>query len=312
MKPKSEDYPTVVKDMLYNINTDRYMWCVIWGEPRVGKSTLALLLLYFIYRNWSKVLNAVTFSLGQTIYKIKHNLPELWPVRGKDRRRVPALLWDDFGAHSNKASTQHDPTWDKFKGGFDVLGTRIGVLMATMVEPTEPTQQLQNKYTHELWISSRGKCKYDRYHTQQDFKGFKTKGRKTWIDDFEFGEVPKEVFSEYEEMRQELADEVILSIEDTMVDTQLEYVMKRLDNTDIKLLKMILDYGPIYHDKVYSTFGKDLGKKMLTRLKTRNVISPVSDPKTGYRRYDLNELGVEILKAVTTKSTESTISTHID
>jgi len=311
---KWEDYPTVVKDMLHAIHDDRYMWLVIWGEGRVGKSNLALLMLYYIYKDWRKVLNAITFNLSQTVYKIKHNLPELWPTRNKLHMRIPALLWDDFGAHSNKASTQHDPAWDKFKGGFDVLGTRIGVLMGTMIEPSEPTQQLQNKYTHEIWIYERGHAKYDRYRAQQDYKGFRVRGRKRWLDTFEFDQIPDEVFREYDQQRQALADEVLISIEDTMIESHLTYVMKRLDPMDYRVMKMIRDTGPVYHRKVYEELGHDLGKQVLTRLKSRGVISPLRDRKTGYSKYDMNEIGFEILKTSATKpdqSKDSTISNKI-
>jgi len=308
---KWDETPSVVQDMLSNIDNDLYMWIVIWGEPRTGKSMLGLLMLYWIYRDWKKVLNAITFNLSQTVYKIKHGLPELWPTRNGLHMRIPAILWDDFGAHSNKASTQHDPTWDKFKGGFDVLATKVGVLMATMVEPTEPTQQLQNKYTHELWCYTRGRCKYDRYHAQQDYRGFKARGRKMWIDDFEFGIIPEEVFKEYDQMRQALADEVLVSIEDTMIESHLEYLIRRLEPVDYDLMKMIRTYGPIYHRKVYEEFGEELGKAILTRLKSRGIVSPIRDPETGYSKYDMNEIGFEILKVQETKqeNTKSTLST---
>ena len=295
---KRSEIPTVVRDMLDAIENDLYMWVVIWGEPRTGKSMLGLLMLYWIYKDWQKVLQAISFNLSQTMYKIKHNLPELWPTRNKLHMRIPVLLWDDFGAHSNKASTQHDPAWDKFKGGFDVLGTKLGVLIATMVKPSEPTQQLQEKYTHELWVYSRGQVKYDRWHAFQDYKGFKALGQKSWEDDFEFDPIPNKVFVEYDQMRQALADEVLVSIEDTMVETQLDYLMRRLEPIDAQLMKTIKEHGPVNHDQVYKEFGKELGKKIVTRLKSRAIISPVRDSETGYSKYDMNDIGFEILKAL--------------
>ena len=305
--------PTVVHDILHAIHNDLYMWIVIWGEPRTGKSMLALLILYWVYRDWRKVLNAISFNLSQTVYKIKHNLPCLWPTKNKLHMRIPVLLWDDFGAHSNKAKTQHDRAWDTFKGGFDVLGTRLGVLMATMVEPSEPTQQLQNKNTHEIWVYQRGSAKYDRWHGQQDYRGYRTRGHKTCEDDFDFDPIPDEVFEEYDQMRQALADEVLIAIEDVVVETQLDYLMKRLDPMDYNLMRKIKDDGPLYHKQVYEEFGKELGKKIVTRLKSRGVISPVRDAETGYAKYDMNEIGFHILKVAEKKdkeeSTVSTIST---
>ncbi len=299
---KWDEAPTIVRDIINIIENDRYMWIVVWGEARTGKSMLSLLILYWIYKDWQKVLNAITFNLSQTIYKIKHGLPELWPTHNQLHMRVPILLWDDFGAHSNKASTQHDPAWDKFKGGFDVLGTKLGVLMATMIEPSEPTQQLQNKYSHELWVYRRGRAKYDRWHTMQDYRGFRTKGRKTWLDDFDFDPIPDDIFREYDKMRQALADEVLVSIEDTMVESHLEYLMRRLEPIDIQLMRIIKELGPVYHDKVYAEFGKETGKKILTRLKSRAVINPVREA-SGYSKYDMNEIGFEVLKALDREGT---------
>ena len=53
------------------------------------------------------------------------------------------MNWDDFGAYSNKAVTQYQEAWDHFKGGFDILGTKLGVMVATMVDPLEPTFQIR-------------------------------------------------------------------------------------------------------------------------------------------------------------------------
>jgi len=145
-------------------------------------------------------------------------------------------------------------------------------------------------------------------------KPYVIRGHKTWIDTFDFDLIPDDVFKEYDQMRQALADEVLVAIEDTMVETHLGYLMKRLDPLDYKLMKKIRDSGPVYHKQVYEDFGRDLGKKVLTRLKSRGVISPVRDLETGYSKYDMNDIGFEILKVLATKqqqSKDSTISTNI-
>ena len=113
------------------------------------------------------------------------------------------------------------------------------------------------------------------------------------------------LFASIHGQQQALADEVLVAIEDTMVESHLGYLMKRLEPLDIQLMKKIRDYGPIYHKKVYEEFGQDLGKKVLTRLKSRGVISPVRDLQTGYSKYDMNEIGFEILKTLATKPEQS-------
>lgn len=42
-----------------------------------------------------------------------------------------------------------------------LLGTKIGVLLVNMVSPKSPTQQLQEKYTHESVDSLKEHYKYD-------------------------------------------------------------------------------------------------------------------------------------------------------
>ena len=140
-----------VKSAVYD---DSYMWIVVWGPPRSSKTTIAGWILHSLYRDWHKTLNAFGYNLSQVLYKMNNGVPERWPTVNGLHMRVPALNWDDFGAYSNKAITQYDEAWDHFKGGFDVLGTKIGVLVATMVDPLEPTFQIQNKYTHEIQIQS--------------------------------------------------------------------------------------------------------------------------------------------------------------
>jgi len=103
-----------------------------------------------------------------------------------------------FAAHSGKAKTQHERSWDIFKGAFDTLGTKIGVLMVNMVSPRSPTQQLQEKYTHEVWIPYKGHYKYDHVKWRQDYRGWKAQMSKDWIDEDDFDPMPMPIFKRYD------------------------------------------------------------------------------------------------------------------
>jgi len=181
--------------------------------------------------------------------------------------RVPALNWDDFGASSNKAVTQHDQAWDHFKGGFDVLGTKIGVLFATMVDPLEPTLQIQSKYTHEIQILRKGEYKYDRVEWKQDFRGWKTRVKKTFIEHNTFDPWPDEVYKRYDEVRMSLADIVFQKIEDAISIGQVGWVLKICKR-----------------------------KQSLIRLKARGLVVPIHQGK-GYYKYDMTPLGHDVLVA---------------
>jgi len=297
---KLEDEPQVVQDIIHRVDNDLYMWIPIWGEARTGKSTLAMSLMYKVYKDWDDVLGAIVFDLNGLLYKIRKGEPKLFPTQTEPRHmRVPIVLWDDFAAKGGKAQTQHEKAWDLFKGSFDTLGTRLGVLLATMVNPRSPTQQLLEKYTHEIMVtlgpSHTRLFKYDKCKSQQDFYGWKARQNKEWLEEQEFGRVPLDVFKQYDEMRTDLVDEVLVSMQDAMVEDTLGRLMKRVEAVDYQLIGLIKQKGPIHHRIVTTTFGEK-GRKALTRCKARGLITPVRRGQA-YYVYDVTDLGLDLLNA---------------
>ncbi|MCK4478436.1 hypothetical protein KAU88_07930 [Candidatus Bathyarchaeota archaeon] len=295
-----KDQPKLVQDIIFAIDNDRYMWMPIWGEARTGKTTLALLLMFKVYQDWDKVLGAVIFDLNGLLYKMQKGEPALFPTVVKPvHMRVPILLWDDFAAKSGKAQTQHERAWDVFKGAFDTLGTRISVLLATMVNPRSPTEQLLQKYTHEILIHIRedGKrvYKYDKCRMQQDFVGWRSRQRKRWLESQVFGKVPLDVFKQYDEMRTSLVDEVFVSMQDAMAEDTIDRLMKRVQPIDYELLFLIEQSGMVNYRGIMKSLGNS-GKQSLTRCKARGLVTPVRRSQS-YYVYDITDLGLDLLKS---------------
>jgi hypothetical protein len=283
----------LLEDVRYVVDHDKYMWLVIWGPPRLSKTTLLLWILFSLYRDWDKVLNTLVFTLGHLVYKIKDpGLERWWTINGL-HHRIPGLGWDDYGAHSNKAVTQHDPAWDIFKGGFDVLGTKIGFLGATMVDPSEPTLQLTNKYTHEVEILEKGYYKYDAVTWKQDFKGWKFKIKKQFIEHGEFDPVPNEIYKRYDELRMSLADEIIVKLEDAITTSNQEFIVKVLRPMDFEILEHIEFKGGSYNKAMHEKFGPKYIEG-LTRLKANGCVVPVKKSE-GHYRYVMTRLGKDVL-----------------
>lgn len=291
----SKQFPNVlVRDIFDMIDNDKYAWMVCWGPPRLGKSTLCLLVAYWVYKDWDKVLESIVFSLNELLYKIEHGIPERWPTRNLLHMRIPLLIWDDFACHAGKAKTQHERSWDIFKGAFDSLGTKLGVLIANMVTPSSPTQQLTEKYSHELFVYTRGRCKYDKVKHQQDFYNFRTRQNKEWLCEFEFGQIPKDVFKQYDEKRCSLADEVLVSIKDVMATTEVEAILKRMKPIDVSLLTFLEQKGPSYNDAIYDMLG-DEAREAVIRLKARGLIVPRMLKTSRRYRYHITDLGSSVL-----------------
>ena len=154
----------VVREVWDAILNDKWMWTVVWGPPRCGKTTFKMQVAYGVYEDWDKVLKSFVWNISGLLYKMKNGEPERIMTLNKLHDRIPMLLYDDWGAHSNKAETQYKPAWDVVKGAWDVLSTKVAVIFASMVDPTEPTFQLMNKYTHEVVISERGVYKLDKVY----------------------------------------------------------------------------------------------------------------------------------------------------
>jgi hypothetical protein len=302
----------LIKDCIDAVWQDSYIWACIWSQPRRGKTTLAGVVLYGIYEDilhdsdaaWNAVLQSTIFNLEAMISRLKTGTPmKQWTLNGL-HNRVPAINWDDFGAYSNKATTQHSEAWDDFKGGFDVLGTKVGVVLSTMVDPSEPTFQLNNKFTHEIQITSLGHYKYDVIKWQQDFRSNRIKIRKTCIETGTFDRWPDWVYKEYDKTRQSLADEVFQRIEDKISSGALEYTLKILKPQDAAVLSVLNDVGLASREVLTTALPvkihQEYNVETMMRLKSRNLIIGCRQPSGRYK-YDLTQLGRDVLAALETK-----------
>jgi len=306
-----QDEPFLVRDFINIVEQDKWAWVPVWGDARCGKTSLALVIMFKIYKDWDSVLNAIVFNLNQLLYKIKKGEPKLFPTLTKPcHMRIPVLLYDDFAASSGKARTQHERVWDIAKGAWDTLGTRIAILLASMVDPGSPTQQLMLKYSHEIKVefAPNGKriYKYDRVKRQQDFRGWSARQDKTWLETQEFEPVPLDVFQQYDEMRQSLVDEVLVSMQDTMSDETLDGLVRKVESIDLTMLGLIKERGPVQYNYVKESLGEE-GKRAVTRCKARGLIVPVRLGPT-YYKYDLTELGLDLLLKIQQGKTEKSKS----
>lgn len=291
----------LLRDLWKAILHDSWMWIVVWGKPRTGKTMVQLNCGYEIYQDWDAVLQAFVFNLNGILYKMKRGEPcRLLTLNGL-HNRVPIIFPDDFGAQCNKAKTQHEPAWDIFKGAFDTLATKVGVLMASMGNPSEATQQIQEKYTHEIYVEHRGYAKYDAVNWEQNFSGWQARQNKVWLHEFEFDLVPKDVYKEYDEMRLSLVDELFLQIDDAQIENEGLRVFRRLTDQDVHLIELFQTQGQIPWEW-FSKPENEKWKEVLKRCKARAIVVPVRHG-TAYW-YDLTDFGYNVLTLVQAKKQE--------
>ena len=235
--------------------------------------------------------------------KLKQDVPENCLDLNGLHERVPILIADDFGAQCNKAKTQHEPAWDIFKGAFDTLGTKIGVLFASMGMPSGATQQIQEKYTHEIYVDRPWHAKYDKVDWQQNFGGWQAMQNKIWLHEFTFEPIPMEVYRRYDSMRLNLVDELLLQIDDAQIENEGPKTFRRLTKEDVEYIELVNRKGQVSYDYLTSEEGKKY-KQIAWRCKTRGITAAVTHGKTYW--YELTDFGYNMLTLIQTKRAEGT------
>lgn len=295
------ELPRLITDIWDAILGDGWMWAVVWGKPRTGKTTVQLKAGFCVYKDWDQVLQSIVFNLSGIIYKMEKGEPCRIMTRNMLHNRVPILLADDFGAQCNKAKTQHEPAWDIFKGAFDTLATKVSVILASMGNPSSATEQLQQKYTHEIYVEKKGHAKYDKVDWQQNYAGWQARQDKDWQQSFEFEPVPLDVYKQYDEMRLALVDELFTLISDAMVENEALRTIRRMQEIDVDFLELIKAKGMLDSNWLEKPECHKY-KEVLIRCKARSLVVPVRKG-TNYW-YDITDFGYNILETIHTQQAE--------
>ncbi len=296
-----EEKIPLCRDVWEAILNDNWMWIVTWGKPRTGKTTVQLKVGFDVYQDWDLTLQAFVFNLNGILYKMKKGEPCRLPTLNGLHSRVPILLPDDFGAQCNKAKTQHEPAWDIVKGAWDTLGTKVAVMMASMGSPSGVTQQLQEKYTHEVYLDRQRHAKYDKVDWQQNFNGWQSRQDKEWLHEFDVNPAPIDIYKQYDEMRLALVDELMQQIDDAQIENEGTKVFRRLTDQDVEFIEIVHAKGQISNDWINEP-QNEKWKEVLKRCKARGIIVPVRHG-TAYW-YDLTDFGYNMLTLIQAKQQE--------
>lgn len=167
--------------------------------------------------------------------------------------------------------------------------------MASMGTPSGITQQLQEKYTHEVFVDKRGHAKYDEVDWQQNFGGWQAMQNKHWLHEFDFTPAPRDVYKEYDELRQSLVDELMQQIDDAQIENEGLKVFKRLTTEDIEFIELMQQKGQISNDWINRP-ENEKWKEVLKRCKARGIVVPARHG-TAYW-YDLTDFGYNMISLI--------------
>lgn len=108
---------------------DGFVGCLIYGAQRLGKSSYSAQVLYDIYGDWDMVQSHILFNLEDVVGMLSQAL--------KQRKKIPAVVWDDAGVHANKLLYFQERTLVQYMQNlFDVIGLNLGGLLITTPNPS--------------------------------------------------------------------------------------------------------------------------------------------------------------------------------
>ncbi len=288
---------SIVRFTWGNILYNRWAHGACWGQSRTGKSSAVLQLMFCVYHDWDAVLKATCFGLDNVLYKMNNKIPYGIVERiDKIYDRVPILMADDSGSINNKSITQSDESFNFLKGGLDLWGTRLSNLWHTMNQPSELTAQINQKYTCEMYIETRGIAKFDTCKWRPNYHGWVPNQTKKWKHTFPYEKVPSDVYQQYAGMRDEWIDYINQQYNDRQAETLINKLIERSEPIDYEYLEIFKKFSPLSSYQVETTYKMDM--EVVKRLKHRNLLNTTAN-LTKHYDYDISNLGLELLKAKT-------------
>ena len=130
------------------IKHDGFVGAIIYGAQRLGKSSYAAQVLYDIYGDWGIVQDNIVFNLSDVV--------NILSMASKERRKIPALCWDDCGVHGNKLIYFQDRLLVQYLGNLmDVVGLNLGGFLMTTPSPLNLLRSLRGYEFYRIKVYRR-------------------------------------------------------------------------------------------------------------------------------------------------------------
>ena len=127
-----------------------FVGALIYGSQRLGKSSYAAQILYDIYGDWDVVNQHILFELSDVVKMLRLAL--------KERRKIPAMVWDDAGIHANKLLYFQNRTLVQYlQNLLDVVGLYLGGLLITTPSPNNLLRAIRGYEWYRVKIYQRDK-----------------------------------------------------------------------------------------------------------------------------------------------------------
>jgi hypothetical protein len=186
----------IIRDAIKN---DKHNVIPIWGEMGLGKTSLALWIMYDIYEKWDLVFKNLAFTFWEFQALIRDAVEYDY--------RIAMILWDDIAVYFHRASIVYtNPIIKTFFARYNFVRPYVANVLTTSPNIEFIPRQLLDFATADIFVKARGIGDFDRSKLQRNYKGKSLTRRKNYDGvDVEWEPLPPEVELRYKTLRHEHA-----------------------------------------------------------------------------------------------------------
>lgn len=193
-----EDY------LLEAVENEGYETVCLWGVQGSGKSTRALQMAYWIYRDWERVLDHVIFRPSELVDRVDA-IP--------DGERIPCLVWDDIGVHYPSSKFKTDiQVYEAIDSTWAAIRTKVAVMIVTIPLFNRLAKNVKDNVTFEVFLGRNQKEIIKRLFYLPGTERIEANFFKVtveWPEIFDLYRVPKPIWERYWTLRLKLTREAI-------------------------------------------------------------------------------------------------------
>jgi len=200
--------PSMMNMIWDAIRNDKHNVIPIWGEMGLGKTSLALWVLYRVYGDWELVKKNVVFTF--------HEMMALLKMAVKLRARLALILWDDIAVYFHRASIQYmHPEVKDFFSKYNFIRPYLANMAITTPNIEFIPRQLLDFATADVYVTRRGYGDFDRSRILRKYQGNTRTFRKNYDGrDVEWEKLPPDIQKWYDDERHAHATEAFDHPED--------------------------------------------------------------------------------------------------
>lgn len=223
---QKETYKLNTTNLLIRGST--FVGVTVYGQRRIGKTVLAMLALYELYKDWDVV-------LSRMFYNIK-DLTKFLEKCAEEDYKCPSIIFDDAGVGGGRQMYNVNRVLVHYMGAvFDVLGTTLKSMVLTTPDSENLIKAIRRANFYKIKVVQ-GRQRYDR--TAIIYRPMRTpyeqfRLQKVAIDNYDT-RLPTDVYERYYKIRKQYTKDALGRLKQIIqsAEQEGEHIDYNSGNTD--------------------------------------------------------------------------------